>query len=89
MSMINVQLPPSLQRWVDDQVASGFYHNAEEVISAAVRLAERESREYEARLRDLRAAIQEGLDSGEPRTLDMDALIRQARTEYAPSAGQH
>ena len=88
MSMINVQLPPSLQRWVDDQVASGLYHNAEEVISAAVRLAERESREYEARLRDLRAAIQEGLDSGEPRTLDMDALIRQARTEHAPSAGQ-
>lgn len=87
MSMINVQLPPSLQRWVEDQVTSGLYHNAEEVISAAVRQAERESREYEARLRDLRAAIQEGLDSGEPRTLDMDALLRQARTEHAPSAG--
>jgi antitoxin ParD1/3/4 len=87
VSMINVQLPPSLQRWVDAQVASGLYHNAEEVISAAVRLAERESREYEARLRDLRAAIQEGLDSGEPRPLDMDALLRQVRTDHAPSAG--
>ncbi len=86
--MINVQLPPSLQRWVDDQVASGLYHNAEEVISAAVRLAERESREYEARLRDLRAAIQEGLDSGEPRALDMEALTRQARTEYETRIGQ-
>lgn len=43
----------------------GLYANASEVMRTALRLLEREEREYEEKLAALRLAIDEGLNSGD------------------------
>lgn len=60
----NVNLTPELDRFIASRVESGLYANASEVMRAALRLLEQEEREYEEKMAILRAAIQEGLDSG-------------------------
>jgi antitoxin ParD1/3/4 len=60
----NVNLPKALDRFVASRVKSGSYANASEVMRTALRLLEKEEREYEEKLAALRTAIQEGLDSG-------------------------
>lgn len=60
----NVNLTPELDRFIATRVESGLYANASEVMRAALRLLEMEEREYEEKMVALRAAIQEGLDSG-------------------------
>jgi antitoxin ParD1/3/4 len=60
----NVNLPKELDRFVVSRVKSGHYANASEVLRSALRLLERDEREYEEKMAALRAAIQEGLDSG-------------------------
>jgi antitoxin ParD1/3/4 len=60
----NVNLTPELDRFIVSRVESGLYANASEVMRAALRLMEQEQREYDEKMTVLRAAIQEGLDSG-------------------------
>ncbi len=79
MSNVSVNLTPFLKEWAEARVKSGRYNNVSEVVREALRLLEQQELEREARLRDLRAAIQAGFDSGEPEPLDMEAIQRQAR----------
>ena len=60
----NVNLTQELDRFVLAKVKSGRYENASEVVRAALRTLEREERHYEAKLRALRTAIDEGDASG-------------------------
>ena len=60
----NVNLTQELDRFVLAKVKSGRYENASEVVRAALRTLEREERHYEAKLRALRAAIDQGDASG-------------------------
>ena len=60
----NVNLTDELERFVLKKVKSGRYENASEVVRAALRTLEREEQQYEAKLRGLRAAIDEGDASG-------------------------
>ena len=60
----NVNLTEELDRFVLEKVESGRYENASEVVRAALRMLEREDRQYEAKLAALRAAIDEGDASG-------------------------
>jgi antitoxin ParD1/3/4 len=64
MSIHNLQLSDELANFVAARVASGEYPDASAVVSSALRLLEREQREYDEKMVALRAAIQEGLDSG-------------------------
>lgn len=59
---MNVSLTPQLEAMVREQVASGRYNNASEVVRDALRQLE----QREAQLQRLRVLIQEGEDSGEP-----------------------
>jgi len=61
----NISLTPELDRYVAKRVRAGKYENASELMRAALRSLEREEREFEAKLDALRAAIDEGLASGE------------------------
>jgi antitoxin ParD1/3/4 len=61
----NVNLTDELDRFVASRVKSGQYANASEVVRSALRLLERDEREYEEKMAALRTAIQEGLDSGD------------------------
>ena len=56
----NVSLPEKLDQFITAKVESGEYANASEVMRTALRLLEREEREYEEKMAVLRTAIAEG-----------------------------
>jgi antitoxin ParD1/3/4 len=56
----NVNLPKKLDQFVTSTVKAGHYANASEVMRTALRLLERDEREYEEKLAALRAAIAVG-----------------------------
>ena len=56
----NVSLTDELDQFVASQVETGLYANASEVMRAALRLLEKEDREYKEKLATPRAAIAEG-----------------------------
>ena len=71
----SVALGDHFSTFVDQQVADGRFGNASEVIRAGLRLLE----EHETKHAALRAAIQEGLDSGPPQAVDLNAFIRRKK----------
>ena len=60
----NVNLTNELDKFVLENVESGRYENASEVVRAALRVLQREKEQYEARLAGLRSAIDLGDASG-------------------------
>jgi antitoxin ParD1/3/4 len=60
----NVNLTPELDRFVHSRIRAGRYGNASEVVRAGLRSLERDEQEHEAKLAALRAAIDEGDQSG-------------------------
>jgi antitoxin ParD1/3/4 len=67
MKTINVSLPERLDEFVQAKVASGGYSSASEVVREGLRLLQQYDDE---RLRTLRAAIRQGLESGEGKLLE-------------------
>jgi antitoxin ParD1/3/4 len=82
----NVSLTKELDQFVATKVKEGLYANASEVMRTALRLLEKEEREYEQKMAVLRAAIDEGLASGvaEPGVFErLDAYITELAAEEA------
>jgi antitoxin ParD1/3/4 len=76
----NVSLPEKLDQFITAKVESGEFANASEVMRTALRLLEKEEREFEEKMAVLRAAIAEGLASGiaEPGVFErLDAYIEE------------
>ena len=63
----SVALGEHYEAFVKEQLKSGRYNNASEVIRAGLRLLEELEKVNAARLAELRRLIKEGLESGEPR----------------------
>jgi antitoxin ParD1/3/4 len=61
----NVSLTNELDAFVAAKVETGLYANASEVIRTALRLLEKQEREFEGKLAALRAALDEGDASGD------------------------
>jgi len=69
-------LPPDLQQFVQDQLATGKYASASEVVSDAVRMM----RERESRLQALRSDIELGikqLDDGDFFEIQSDSALQE------------
>ena len=62
--------------FVDEQVTSGRYSSASDVVRAGLRLLEEEA----VRLEALRAALIEGETSGAARPLDVEAFLKAKRS---------
>ena len=78
---MSIRLSPRTEALIRQQVDSGRYATADEVIEAAVRLLELQDRQRER----LRAKLQIGLDSGEGIELTaelMDEIEREAEAAY-------
>jgi antitoxin ParD1/3/4 len=76
----NVNLPEKLDQFITAKVASGEYANASEVMRTALRLLEKEEREYEEKMAALRVAIAEGdasIDAEEGVFERLDAYIEE------------
>ena len=87
----NVSLPEKLDQFITAKVASGDYANASEVMRTALRLLEKEEREYEEKMAVLRAAIAEGdasPDAEEGVFERLDAYIRELAAEKEESLAE-
>lgn len=65
---MNVSLTPELQRYIEDQVRSGRYQSASEVVRESLRLKQQVEELHAARLEALRRDLDAGLaelDRGE------------------------
>jgi antitoxin ParD1/3/4 len=60
----NVSLTKELDQFIASKVETGLYANASEVMRTALRVLERDEREFEEKLAALRTAIDQGLASG-------------------------
>lgn len=73
----SITLGEHFAEFVEEQVSQGRYGSASEVVRAGLRLLE----EREAKLRALRAAIDEGLESGPAEPFDVEAFIAEKNRE--------
>jgi antitoxin ParD1/3/4 len=80
---MNVNLTPQLEALVRAKVDSGMYTSASEVVREALRLMDEQDRLRQARLDELRGAVQQGLDSGPSENWDAAAVKAQGRARQA------
>tara|TARA_R110000868_G_scaffold8278_38_gene43267 strand:- start:4181 stop:4423 length:243 start_codon:yes stop_codon:yes gene_type:complete len=72
----SVALGDHFREFAERKVSEGRYGSTSEVIRAGLRMLESEEQKLEA----LRAAIQEGLDSGPGEEFDFDAFLAAKRS---------
>jgi antitoxin ParD1/3/4 len=75
----SIALGDHFTAFLSEQVATGRYGSASEVVRAGLRLLQ----EREARLTELRVEIAKGEASGEAVAFDFDAFLAAKRREYA------
>lgn len=83
-----MKIAPDLERRIADNVESGLYHSANEVIAEALRLLEQRDRRYAERLATLRADVAKGLreaDSGA--LLDGEEVMDRLDARFAERDG--
>ena len=80
---INVSLTPQLEDMVRKKVSSGLYNSASEVVREALRLMEEQDRLRAVKFEQLRQAIREGLESGDPTPWDPEEFEQEARRRRA------
>jgi antitoxin ParD1/3/4 len=87
---MNVNLTPQLEEMVRQKVASGLYTSASEVVREALRLMDEQDRLRAAKLEQLREAIRDGLNSGEPTAWNPEEIKREGRKRrVARTAASH
>lgn len=84
----NVSLNPQLEEWIDEQIASGWYNNTSEVVREGLRLLRVEQEVRAVKLKDLRAAIDEGMNSPAAPWEGAAAIKRLARERRAAGHSQ-
>ena len=74
----SVSLGNHFAGFIDEQVQTGRYGTASDVVRAGLRLLE----DHETMVRALEAALATGENSGEPSPFDFDAFKARKRAEY-------
>jgi antitoxin ParD1/3/4 len=75
MKTTSVALGTHFEDFIQESIQSGRYNNASEVVRSGLRLLE----EREQKMAFLRAAIQEGLDSGIVENFDAEAYLQELK----------
>jgi antitoxin ParD1/3/4 len=82
MATRNINLTDALDRFVAEQVESGQFQNASEVVRAGLRALKNEQAAREGKIEALREAIQAGLSSGPGVVVDdIDAYFEKMGQE--------
>lgn len=74
----SVSLSDHFAGFIDDQVETGRYGSASDVVRAGLRLLE----EHEAQVARLQEALIAGEQSGEPRPFDGEAFLKRMKEKY-------
>lgn len=91
MPIRNVNLTKHYDRFIEEQVASGQFENASEVMRAGLRLLEQQRPEEQAKLAALRALAAEGfdeLDQGQGIVLEGEEQLKDLIGRIGRRAGQ-
>ena len=75
----SVALGSHFEEFVKKQLESGRFNNVSEVVRAGLRLLEDEDKLRQLRHRELRAAIQQGIDSGDAGSVEEVVARNRAR----------
>jgi antitoxin ParD1/3/4 len=75
---VTASLGPHYEEFIQNCILQGRYNNASEVIRAGLRRLE----EDERKIAFLRAAIQEGIDSGICKDFDPEEHLKQLKAAY-------
>lgn len=86
---MNVSLPQELANFVEGKVATGRHGSSNEVVHEALRLMERVDQLDAERLKALRQAWQDGIDSGDAGELDFARLKVEARARLVLPSDSH
>lgn len=81
----SVALSPHFEHFIREQVESGRYNNASEVVRAGLRLLEDQQQQASLKLEALRAAIAAGLASGPG--VPADEVFDRLEAKYRVMAG--
>ena len=81
----SVALGSHFEIFVKNQLGSGRFNNASEVVRAGLRLLEDQEHTQALKLQELRAAIAKGTNSGPGR--EADAVFNRLSTKYQRAAG--
>jgi len=81
----SVALSPHFEHFIREQVESGRYNNASEVVRAGLRLLEDQQQQASLKLDALRAAIASGLASGPG--VPADEVFDRLEAKYRTMAG--
>ena len=74
----SVSLSDHFAEFIDDQVGTGRYGSASDVVRAGLRLLE----EHEAKVKALQDALIEGEESGPPVPFDKDEFLAEMHRKY-------
>ena len=83
---LNINLTPQLEDMVRRKVADGLYSSASEVVREALRLMAEQDRLREAKLEQLRHALNIGIESGGTGKLDAAAIKQRGREKLDRAA---
>ena len=78
MKTTSVALGTHFENFIQSSIAGWRYNNASEVVRAGLRLLE----EQEQKITALRAAIEEGLNSGIVKDFDPDNYLKEIKAQY-------
>jgi len=84
---MNISLPPGLEEFVREQVASGLYDSCSEVHREALRLLKQRT-DSATTLSDLRAAVEVGIEQanrGEARPCNANEIVELAKARRTGS----
>jgi antitoxin ParD1/3/4 len=79
---ISVTMTPEMLRAIRESVESGEYASTSEALRDAVRIWQRERREYAERIKSIRARIRRSLDDPRP-DIEMDEVDRRWEALFA------
>ena len=79
---MNVSLTPHFEEFVQTLVGTGKYHSASEVVRDALRLLQEKEDALLRKREALKALISEGLESGDPKALDINSILAEAKERY-------
>ena len=81
MKTLTVSLSPQQIAHLNDAVASGSYASNSEVVRDALRLWEQRQEIRKIEMQRLKRAYEEGIASGEGRSVDADTLLAELKAE--------